>query len=1163
MRDPVTTFVSPIVNKIISTVGSLIQEEFLAIVGVKKEVEKLSSNLITIGAVLKDAEQRQLDADCDTSLRVWLAKLEDAACDAEDILDTFATETFLWKRKQQVRKIQTPISVSKLIYKASVAHKIKEISAKFDVIAKEKSNFHLNVSIDGGSVQNLPETTFFVDTKYVFGRDSDKERLVDQMLSNEFDSESNVSVIPIIGMGGLGKTTLAQLIFNDERVKNHFEFRMWVCVTVEFNFRRILKEMIEFHTKMEYSNNLPTSILESRFLEFLSGKNFLLVLDDVWSNNYQEWERLENLLKQGGKGSRVLVTSRTTRVSDIMGTQPPYRLEYLPEEECWSLFKKIVFKDCNLLGGLQKELEDIGREIVGKCRGLPLAVKAMGGLLRGDVNVNKWKQISRHSIWELEEEQNPNRPEILPALKLSYYHLPSYLKQCYAYCSVFPKAYVFDRKELVKLWMAEAFVQPSGQNSVEETGIGYFDELLMRSFFQIFSIDGKVRYVMHDLIHDLAVSVSTPRCCFVKDNNSCVISEKSRHVSLLCQDLENPTLQIIEKCNKLRTLLLPTEYLKSFGQALNKIFHSLKYIRVLDLSSSLLSELPSSIKELKLLRYLDLSRTEIKMLPSSICELCNLQTLKLLGCLWLFELPKDLGNMVNLHYLELDEMFWFKCRTLPPRMGNLTSLQNLHAFPVSGTSGHGIGELKNMANLTGTLHILNLENAENAADAKLNEKERLQKLMLEWSDGDLNQEDEVRAQRDLEDLQPHSNLKGLAVDHFKGSNFPTWMTNGLLQNLVTLTLSHCTKCTTLSVGRLPWLRQLYFKGMLELEEWSDVQCPSLVRLHISNCPKLRKVPNCMPNLSVLKIKKCDSLKALPIVPSLMFLILTDNLVLEDWQEGMWVALDDQGNQIGQPRPTLIGLLELKMVNCPNIQALPQNFAPQKLEISGCGLITAFPVRMFAGRLQHLALGTCSNGTLLRAIPSTNSLYSLVISNISNLASFPKLPHLPGLKNLYISDCEGLTSLSEEEGSLKSLSSLKLLSIRGCPKLESFPDEGLPTELECLVIGSCPILKSLGSKQTLKSLLSLKDLYLEDCPLIQSFPEDGLPSSLPHLEIHGCQLLIEQCQKEAADGAEWPKIMHVTDREIDSIKLPSTPDLPKKKKWPPLIGRSKGPEKMNG
>lgn len=265
-----------------------------------------------------------------------------------------------------------------------------------------------------------------------------------------------------------------------------------------------------------------------------------------------------------------------------------------------------------------------------------------------------------------------------------------------------------------------------------------------------------------------------------------------------------------------------------------------------------------------------------------------------------------------------------------------------------------------------------------------------------------------------------------------------------------------------------------------------------------------------------------------MAPYLMFLILIDNLVLEDWHEGMLTAVDEQRNPVGQPRPSLIGVLELKLQNCPDIQALPRIFFPQKLEIRGCVQVTALP---FSQRLQHLALEMCSGEALLREIPSTNSLYSLVISKISNLTSFPKLPHLPGLKSLYISECEDLSSLSEEEGLLKSLSSLQLLSIRGCPKLEALPDEGLPTALEGLMIGSCSSLSSLGSKQTLKSLHSLTDMYLEDCPLIQSFPEDGLPSSLKHLEIRGCPLLIEQCQEE---GGERPKISHVTDLEIGSI-----------------------------
>ncbi|TXG66481.1 hypothetical protein EZV62_007756 [Acer yangbiense] len=197
-------------------------------------------------------------------------------------------------------------------------------------------------------------------------------------------------------------------------------------------------------------------------------------------------------------------------------------------------------------------------------------------------------------------------------------------------------------------------------------------------------------------------------------------------------------------------------------------------------------------------------------------------------------------------------------------------------------------------------------------------------------------------------------------------------------------------------------------------------------------------------------------------------------------------------------------------------------------------MTALTIPHFSQRLQHLALNKCQDGKLVRAIPDTSSLYSLVISNISNLISFTRWPNLPGLKALYISNCKDLMSLSGE-GSLISFSSLVVLSIRGCSKLESLPDEGLPTVLNCLIIVSCTSLKSLGTKGALKSLNSLKDLQIEDCPSLLSFPEDGLPTSLQHLRIQDCPSLTEKCGTEDVQGPEWTKISHIPDRETDFIR----------------------------
>nr|POE54996.1 putative disease resistance rpp13-like protein 1 [Quercus suber] len=412
-----------------------------------------------------------------------------------------------------------------------------------------------------------------------------------------------------------------------------------------------------------------TSHLQSQLLEYLTGQRFLLVLDDVWTVDYLKWKPLKDLLKQRAKGSRVLVTSRITKVKDIIGTQHPHLLGYLPEDEYWSLFAKIAFQGESLSSQRRKVLEDI--------------------------------------------------------------------------------------------------------------------------------------------------------------------------------DVEQPMLTIVENARKLWSLLFPSHYLKNFGQALDREFRTMRYLRTLDLSSSMILELPSSIDELKLLRYLDLSRTEIKFLPNSICNLYHLETLKILGCPWLFKLPKDLGNLVNLRHMELEDLFWFKLSVLPPKAGNLTRLQNWHAF--------------------------RLENVVNVVEAKMNEKKYLWKLVFEWSDKVVNTRDDATEKIVLEGLQPHSNLKELQICHYRGNEFPAWMREGRLQNLVSVTLNDCTNCKTLTLGELPNLRVLCIKGMQELEKWPEVRCPSLSRLKFSNCPKLRELPNCFPKLRTVKIKSCKSLRALPVAPSLMIL----------------------------------------------------------------------------------------------------------------------------------------------------------------------------------------------------------------------------------------------------------------------------------------------------
>ncbi|XP_034709945.1 putative disease resistance protein RGA4 isoform X8 [Vitis riparia] len=1082
----------------------------------KDDLEKLLRTSRIIQDILTNMDEEQLDLDV---MQNWIKDLKDAAYDAEDLVDRLATEAY-------PRQHQVSLPRGMDFRKISSQFNTKKLNERFDHIRKNAKFIRCVVPTEGGRTSIPVPQEMSTDMTTIVGREADTKKIVDMLLDRKYDTEFGIPVIRIVGMTGKGKTAVAQLVYLHARVVKRFkENRIWVCVTVNFDLSRILRDiMMRSNPNINHTNSSLNQLCED-FQKFVRGKCFLLVLDDVWTDNDEEWKRLLYLLREGAKQSRVLATSQKTEVCHVQYMQITHNLNFLSYDDCWSLFQRTAFgqDDC------PSQLVESGTRIVRKCQNLPLAVKAMASFLGRNLDPKKWRRISELDIWEAEKgESKSTSPSIFPAMKVSYNHLPSHLKPLFCYCSIFPKGYSFDKKELVQLWIAEDLIQFQGQKRIEEIAGEYFNELLTRSFFQSPDVDRK-RYWMHDLFHNLAQSISGPYYCLVKeDNTQYDFSEQTHHVSLMCRNVEKPVLDVIDKSKKVRTLLLPSNYLTDFGQALDKRFGRMKYIRVLDLSSSTILAVPNSIQELKLLRYLNLSKTEIRSLPAFLCKLHNLQTLLLLGCVFLSKLPKNIAKLINLRHLELDEVFWHKTTKLPPRIGSLTSLQNLHAFPVRCGDGYGIKELKGMAKLTGSLRISNLENAVKAGEAKLNEKESLDKLVLEWSSRIAPPLDEAAEVKVLEDLRPHSDLKELHISNFWGTTFPLWMTDGQLQNLVTVSLKYCERCKALSLGALPHLQKLNIKGMQELQELKQSgEYPSLASLKISNCPKLTKLPSHFRKLEDVKIKGCNSLKVLAVTPFLKVLVLVDNIVLEDLNEA---------------NCSFSSLLELKIYGCPKLETLPQTFTPKKVEIGGCKLLRALPAPESCQQLQHLLLDECEDGTLVGTIPKTSSLNSLVISNISKAVSFPKWPHLPGLKALHILHCKDLVYFSQEASPFPSLTSLKFLSIRWCSQLVTLPDKGLPKSLECLSLASCHNLQSLGPDDALKSLTSLKDLYIKDCPKLSSLPEEGVSISLQHLVIQGCPILVERCTEDDGGGPDWGKIKDITDREIGSTEVSSSLDL---------------------
>ncbi|KAK9902516.1 hypothetical protein M0R45_001550 [Rubus argutus] len=313
-------------------------------------------------------------------------------------------------------------------------------------------------------------------------------------------------------MGGIGKTTLAQIVYNDARVKEEFDVQAWVCVSDDFDILRITQAVYASITS-ETCVITELDLLQVKLKEALARKKFLIVHDDVWNENYNDWDRLRRPFGFGARGSKILVTTRNEVVATVMGTLPMYHLNHISEEDGWLLFAKHAFKNAHALGTEHPDLANIGRKIVKKCNGLPLAAKSLGGLLRTELNMEEWEKILESELWEFSEQES----SILPALWLSYHYLPSHLKSCFACCSIFPKDYNFTKSELVLLWLAEDLLQPKKNKMVEDVGEDYFNNLVSRSFFQQSSsphnessitkhdlIYSECSFTMHDLMNDLA-----------------------------------------------------------------------------------------------------------------------------------------------------------------------------------------------------------------------------------------------------------------------------------------------------------------------------------------------------------------------------------------------------------------------------------------------------------------------------------------------------------------------------------------------------------------------------------------------------------------------------------------------------------------------------------
>ncbi|XP_027157400.1 disease resistance protein RPM1-like [Coffea eugenioides] len=834
MAETVVSFVS-------NHLTTLLREEGSLLGGLRQEVELIKDELGHMKAFLKVAEAKE---DDDPRLQEWIKQVREAAYDIEDVLDEFVL-------RDRVSKPSILKAIKSLRARHQVASEIQSIRSRIKNISEGRQRYQVEFGIDdrvtGSSTMNdscrySRDDTLLVEEAKLVGIDEPKQHLISKLLEGH---DHQLKVISVVGMAGLGKTTLVKKVHEDPDVRKNFPVRAWVTVSQTCDFPKLLRDLI-WQLHEEGKKPVPQSIesmttagLKKFVNDFLQqAGRYAIVFDDVWDVEF--WNEIKFALPEGNYGNRIMLTTRNADVASASCTESQdyvYKMEPLSIEDSWTLFCNKIFKGDRC----PDHLMDVAKAVLDKCDGLPMAILAICGLLasKDASRIDEW-EIVQHSLGgELEGTGKLERVKRI--LSLSYNDLPSHLKPCLLYLSIYPEDYLIHCRMLVRLWTAERFVEWRERMRIEDVAWAYLSELINRSLIQVTGVfyEG-LPYAcrIHDLLREVILIKSREQNMVTVTTGQPMTWPSEKVLELGGEEIEETPNEVFNLLHLTYLSLCDTKV-----ERVPKAIGKLQHLEYLNLGNTGVRELPVEILKLQKLRhlivfqrvdpsYIDYGYHGFKG-PSKLGGLLALQTLNTIDASSGSEIVKEIGKLTQLRELTITQLRREDGKELCFSLVNLTSLRELSVASVGKGDDYEIIDLNHhqhsvssssSCSFLRSLRMLIMRGRLETMPVWITHLQNLVKISLSWS----------RLRADEDPLKSLQHLPNLGEIGFSGSYQGERL---------------CFKAGGFLKLKRLWLRRMEGLRWMTVEEGA---CPNLRKLVLSRLPLLEDLPSGIQHLSHLQ-----------------------------------------------------------------------------------------------------------------------------------------------------------------------------------------------------------------------------------------------------------------------------------------------------------------------